>query len=151
MESRIKITVLAVALTLTTQIAAQQTNPPPTWHAGSAVFSTASEPAKALFPAGYTATSSTRAGEFEPMIAGKPLSSDAWQGSHVADQDTSRIADSFKTQSRTATLTKRLLYVTSPFWLSHSRPFPTNSNPQAQPDAPLINDSASLTWPAFKE
>ncbi|GGA04265.1 hypothetical protein [Dyella caseinilytica] len=158
MDSRITATLFTAALALTTQIAAQQATQPTAWHDGSPTFLAANKPAKAPFPTWYLAAPSANVSGPAPTIAGRPLvddtaaipfQADAWRSSRLPNRDSIQLANSFRTEPLTTTLTKRLLYVTTPFWLPHSRPFPNSSNLAAN-NAP-INNSASLTWSAFKE
>jgi hypothetical protein len=138
MESRITATLFAITLTLATQVSAQQAPQPSAQHSSPLILTAQTTP------------SASSAG-FEPRVAGAPLQADMGNNSLIPDRNAAQIADSFKTESATATLTKRLLYVTTPLWLPRSRPFPKSSNPLAQPNAPLASDPAVFTVPAFKE
>jgi hypothetical protein len=154
MESRMAPTVFMAGLTLTTAIPAQEVLQSAAWRNASNTFSTTNEPVQPRFLAWYPAPSPAGIRESTPMLSGKSLISDitlfqanAWIGRRVANRDALPFADSFKTESLTTTAAKRLpFYITAPYWLPRSRPFPNSSNPLEQPatQGALINDVASL-------
>lgn len=154
MKSRMAATVFMAGLTLTTAIPAQELLQSAAWHNASHTFSTTNEPVQPRFLAWHPVLSPAGIGESMPMISGKshisdttPFQANARLGSRVANRYALSLADAFKAESLTATAAKRLpFYITAPYWLPRSRPFPNRSNPPAQPanQGALINDVASL-------
>ena len=145
MEIRIAIAVVAAALTLSTQVAAQQAFQPAAWPG------TTSPSAGAHFFTGYPVSSSARTAAYVPRLAGNSLEGGLPERSVPVNRDFLQIAGSFNTQSHSATLTKQLLYVSSPFWLRHSRPFPNDSHASTQPGEGVLNQVAASFWPTSKE
>jgi hypothetical protein len=77
-----------------------------------------------------------------------------WTGNHPTYRDDLQLAGLFKAESSKMAAAKRLpFYLSAPYWLPHSRPFPNNSNPTAQPIARygLINDVATLIGPGSRD
>ncbi|MBE1160978.1 hypothetical protein [Dyella acidiphila] len=128
----IRIAVFAVALTLAAQASAQQTIQPSIWHA-------AATPATA--PSTYIPMLAGQA--LEDRLSGSSLRAGDGESTAPANRNVPHIA--FKAQSDTAALTRQLLYTTSPLWLHHSRPFPSDSH-VSQSGEPLLNQAAAMAW-----
>jgi hypothetical protein len=163
MAGRIAAMVFVLGLTPTAQVAAQQVLQPPIWPGSSTTFSTANEPATDRFPTQYSGLLSANTGEHASTIPDKsligddattPFQANTWTGNHPAYRDDLQLAGLFKAESSKTAAAKRLpFYVTAPYWLPRSRPFPNNSTSPAQPAARngLINDVATLIWPGSRD
>lgn len=145
MESRIATTVCITGLMFAAQAGAQQVSQTADWHRGAATVPTMNTPAASAFLAPTLA----KTDQLAPTIRDKSLANNA-----AIHPDTSQLAGLFKPPSSLATPASRIpFYVTAPYWLPRSRPFPQSSTPPAgsTPRSGLINDMASLIWPGSKD
>lgn len=145
MESRIATTVFVMGLIFAAQAEAQSVSPTSDWRSGTAAIAAVKAPAGPAF----LAPSLVSADQAATTLSDKsPMAGTAI---HPA---TAQLAGLFKPQSSLSTPAKRIpFYLTAPYWLPRSRPFPQNSMPPAgsTPRNGLINDMASLIWSGSKE
>lgn len=145
MESGIATTAFVVGLIFTAQAGAQQVPQTSDWHSSGAMIPMEKVSAVSAFIAPSLASTD----QTTPTSRDKSLADSA-----AIHPGTSQLAGLFKPQSSLATPANRIpFYVTAPYWLPRSRPFPQNSTPPAglTPRSGLINDMASLIWPGSKE
>jgi hypothetical protein len=162
MKSRIAQVLLVMGLTLSAHVAAQQVPQSSASPDSSASFFTAHALAKAPVDTSHSPLLSASTDASVAVLLNKSLVDDpavvrfqenTWNGNNLPHRDTTQLAGIFKAPSLATPANRLLFYVTAPYWLPRSRPFPNNSNPPAQPVAhsALINDVASLLWPGSGE
>lgn len=144
MESKIVTTVFVMGLMFTAQAGAQQVSRTSDWRSGAATIPAITAPMASAF----LAPTFAKTDQLAPTIRDKSAMDNA-----AVHPETSQLAGLFRPQSSLATPANRIpFYVTAPYWLPRSRPFPQNSTPPAgsTPRSGLINDMASLIWPGSK-
>lgn len=145
MESRIATTVFVMGLIFAVQAGAQSVSPTSDWRSGTVAIAAVKAPEASAFLVPPV------------VIADQPaptLFDKSSMGGAAIHSGTAQLAGLFKPQSSLSTPANRIpFYVTAPYWLPRSRPFPQNSMPPAgsTPRSGLINDMASLIWPGSKE